>query len=457
MQLKSWILLLVALVCGLVASIGITQVISRRAQEPVSMGETIPILVAKDTIPAWTPLTAQLLKLQPWPKDRVPEGAISQIEAVEGRRTKTPIYPGEPILEKKLFDKNANEHGPTVMIPKGLRVVTVKVDQVSGGSGLILPGDRVDVAVVLRPDPIRGITEPVTKTFLQDIKVFAVNDQFHLEGTAPEEKTIQAKTVSLLVTPEQAQMILLASEIGKIQLVMRSPLEQDQAQVKPVRLQDILDISEKSVREKEKLADTSTLQDKEKEQLLERFREFLKSREKSQTETVSVAGTGAQGGVEPVKARAEQWTMRLLKASQVEDLVLEKGQGGWAVASSHVYGPPANGSGKPNASVKSHAAHPSGASPNGALGTLLKKEVPKSLPHPAPGPAGSVPGGSPTGANGSPTPESSQPANLPHQPGQANSQPPGGYPRVSGTPSESLPPAGEDLVPNLLGPVPDEG
>ena len=450
MQPKSVILLLVALACGLVASIGITQVISRRAQQSVPLGETIPILVAKDTIPAWTPLSAQIVKLEPWPKDRLPEGALTQIESVEGRRTKTPIYPGEPILEKKLFDKSANEHGPTVMIPKGMRVVTVKVDQVSGGSGLILPGDRVDVAVVLRPDPIKGITEPMTKTFLQDVKVFAVNDQFHVEGATPEEKTIQAKTVSLLVTPEQAQMIMLASEAGKIQLVMRSPVEQDQAQVKPVRLRDILDITEKSDREKESLAqsppDAQASQDKE---LLERFKEFLKSRAKTPPAIEPVSASAGQGHGEPGSAKPEQWTMRLLKAGQVEDLVLEKSQGGWGVASSRTYGPPSTSSG-------SSGAGPGGGSGAGGVATLPTKDAQKSIKSQAPAQPGAIPGNSPSGGAMPELPEQSQPASLPHRPGQAHA-PPADGPGVLGNPPEPMIPSGEDATPNLLLPDSEEG
>ncbi len=447
MQLKSWILLLVALGCGLVASIGITQVISRRTQEPISMGETIPILVAKETIPPWTPLSAHHVKLQPWPKDRVPEGAISQIETVEGRRTKTPIYPGEPILEKKLFDKNANEHGPTVMIPKGLRVVTVKVDQVSGGSGLILPGDRVDVAVVLRPDPMKGITEPITKTFLQDIKVFAVNDQFHVEGSSPEEKSIQAKTVSLLVTPEQAQMILVASEAGKIQLVMRSPIEQDQAVVKPVRLRDILDISEKSDREKESLVKTPPASEtsQEKDHLLERFKEFLKNREQTDPTTGSVV-SGAPNSLTPSETNSEQWTMRLLRASQVEDLVLEKAQGGWAVASSTVYGPPSTGSASSSPGPAGHS-NPAFSAPQ------AKRQEQNSLEPLGP----RVPGLAPAGGNEPGRLGPTQPANVPFHPGQANTLPSGDHSGGAENIPEILPSSGEDLLPNPLLPASEEG
>lgn len=442
MQPKSLILLLLALGCGLVASIGITQVIAHRGQEPLPVGETVPILVARETIPAWTPLTAQLVKLEPWPKDRVPEGAISQIEAVEGRRTKTPLYPGEPLLEKKIFDKNANEHGPTVMIPKGLRVVTVKVDQVSSGSGLVLPGDRVDVAVVLRPDLTKGITEPVTQTFLQDIKVFAVNDQFHIQGVAQEETSIQAKTVSLLVTPEQAQMILVASEAGKIQLVMRSPEEQDQAHVKPLRLRDVLDLSEGADREKEKMVTTSESTDQHL--LLERFQDFLNSRGQTKDSSVSTADLQTTSG--QTTSPSEQWAIRLLKAAQVEDVVLEKSERGWNLADRTVYGPSGSASGGAAGSASSSSAP---TSPGQNSSGDQSQGAPSAAPGGAAGPKDVGPH-APLG------PGKTHPENLLSAPGVAGGSPGGSGPSLSEDPPDSLTPSGEDVPHNMVLPPLDD-
>ena len=147
-------------------------------------------------------LTAQVLKLEQWPKDKVPPGAVSRLEDVEGRRARTKLYAGEPILENRLLGKGASEQGATAMIPKGYRVVPVKVDLVSGGSSLILPGDRVDVMVHLVKDPGRDISETVTRTILQDIKVFAVDNIVDLEKDKESNgKSIAAKTIALLVTP----------------------------------------------------------------------------------------------------------------------------------------------------------------------------------------------------------------------------------------------------------------
>ncbi|MBX7166115.1 MAG: Flp pilus assembly protein CpaB, partial [Pirellulales bacterium] len=229
MRPKSLVLLLLALGCGLVASIGINQVLAnRRAQPDSPRGETDAIFVAIADVDTWEPLSVQNVKLEDWPRERIPAGAIKTLDNLDGRRVRTKIYQGEPILEAKLLSPGASKTGATGLIPKGFRAVSVRVDSVSGGSGLILPNDRVDVLVHIKSDPARGIGQTVTRTILQDVQVFAINEVFRNEEKEAEESAIAAKTITLLVTPQDAELITLATELGKIRLVMRSP-EDDEA------------------------------------------------------------------------------------------------------------------------------------------------------------------------------------------------------------------------------------
>jgi pilus assembly protein CpaB len=225
MRPKSLALLLLALGCGLVAAIGVSQVMAtRNAGTEASSGDTKAIFVAITDIGMGDLLASQVLRLEQWPKDKVPPGAVARIEDIEGRRTRTRLYAGEPILENKLLGKGTSQQGATAMIPKGYRVVPVKVDLVSGGSSLIVPGDRVDVMVHLESNASRGIPETVTLTVLQDIKVFAVNDVVEMDKEKDgATRSITAKTISLLVTPEQAAKVMLAVQMGIVNLVMRSP------------------------------------------------------------------------------------------------------------------------------------------------------------------------------------------------------------------------------------------
>ncbi len=229
MQSKSLILLVVALVCGVVASIGITRVMAHRSAPPPAQElETQPVFVIKSDIPLGTVLDAENLKLEQWPKGKVPEGALGMLEDIEGRRARTKLYADEPVLEVKLLSQGESAGGAAIQIPLGYRSVPVKIDEVSGGAAMILPGDRVDVLVYAKEG--REIRTTMTKTILQDIKVFAVDSTWTLESDE-SGKPIRGKTISLLLTPTQTERVMLAAELGKIRLALRSPNDREEAEL----------------------------------------------------------------------------------------------------------------------------------------------------------------------------------------------------------------------------------
>ncbi len=222
MRAKSVVLLVIALGCGLVAALGVTQVMSRRtAAAAAPTMEFTPIIVAATDIPMGDLIMPEMIRAEPWPKHKVPPSAISKLENVEGRRPKTKLYANTPILETQLLGTGESAANPTEHIPPGYRVVSVQVDEVAGAGRLIRPGDRVDLLVFMQRNPNRGILETATRTVLQDVKVFAVGDQFDLQQ-AEGKKSIVARTVSLLVTPRQAEVLMLATELGSIRLSLRS-------------------------------------------------------------------------------------------------------------------------------------------------------------------------------------------------------------------------------------------
>jgi pilus assembly protein CpaB len=293
-----------------VASIGITEVMARRNAEPAGMiGDTQPIFVAMTDIGLGDTLSSQVLKLEQWPKDKVPAGAISKIEDIEGRRTRTKLYMGEPTLQNRQVGKGGSEQGATALIPKGYRVVPVKVDLVSGGSSMIVPGDRVDVMVHLVHDAARGIQETVTRTILQDIKVFAVDDVVDLEKEKDGTKRIAAKTISLLVTPAQAAKVVLATQMGNINLVMRSPEDDQQVGNSEAKPSELFGGPAKAEREKE------TLMLPEPKQVAKKTQGFLDFLSSMKNKTAQVAAHEA-------KPR-ETWTMRVLKPGDVAEVQFE--------------------------------------------------------------------------------------------------------------------------------------
>jgi pilus assembly protein CpaB len=140
MRPKSLMLLLLALGCGLVASIGISQVIESRNRAAAPAMEKEPIYVATQDIKVNQPLTPQIVNLEEWPKEKIPADAIRDLKEIQGQRSGTTILAGEPLRKAKFaMDKRIDE------IPAGYRVVAVSADAVSSAGYLLQPGDRVDV------------------------------------------------------------------------------------------------------------------------------------------------------------------------------------------------------------------------------------------------------------------------------------------------------------------------
>ena len=177
MRPKSLILLALALGCGLVASIGISQVMDRNGHAQAKL-ETVPIYVAVHNINLGDPIDAKMLSLEDWPKDKVPHGAISTIEELQGRRPRAAIIQGEPILEGKSLEKGQLAD-PIRQITKGMRLYTIKVDAEKSAAGLLGPGDRVDVQLFARKDDRSGVKTAKSKVILQNVRVFAVDQAVH--------------------------------------------------------------------------------------------------------------------------------------------------------------------------------------------------------------------------------------------------------------------------------------
>jgi len=337
MRGKSVGLLVLALSCGLVASIGITRVMANRDSEAAApAGDTETIFVALEDISMGEVVTPQHLRLEQWPKDKIPPTALTRIEDVEGRRTKTRLYAGEPVLDNKLYDKGATDAGAGILIPPGYRAVPVKVDLETGGSNMIRPGDRVDVLLFVSACPAKGLAKTTMKTILQDIKVFAVNNVVNVDsdGEADGGRMLKASTISLLLTPDQAQQVALATELGKIRLVLRSPEDDTIAEVAPTGPGDVLDEGEGNREAENPVIDVSPLvaspspDGGPREQGT--FRELIAGESKSDA-APTAPGPGAAALQIPAGATdPERHDMRLVVGGEVRHVTLEGGNTGGA-------------------------------------------------------------------------------------------------------------------------------
>jgi pilus assembly protein CpaB len=267
MRPKSLILLALALGCGLAASIGISQVMDANAKRPGPALETKPIYVALHNINLGDPIGASMIALEEWPADRVPTGALTKLEEVEGRRPRTTIVAGTPILEAQLL-ASGEFADPIVNIPDGFRLSTIAVNAEKSAAGLLSPGDRVDVQLFVDANQRSGIAEAMTRVILQNIRVFAVEQAVQRSAEGEEAKAIP-KTVSLLVTPEQASKLDLAQNLGELSLIPRNPNDETASAMVEVTAADLLgNTNAKNTREAEQNRDGELAQADEKSSLL---------------------------------------------------------------------------------------------------------------------------------------------------------------------------------------------
>jgi pilus assembly protein CpaB len=152
----------------------------------------------------------------------VPANAVLKREDIVGRGVTTTIYESEPIVENRLAPKGAGG-GLAAMIPSGMRAVAVRVNDIVGVAGFVVPGMRVDVLISgSPPGPKSAVQGSQTRTMLQNIEVLSAGQDFKKDN---EGKPQGVGVVNLLVTPEQAEKLSLASNQTTIQLVLRNPLD----------------------------------------------------------------------------------------------------------------------------------------------------------------------------------------------------------------------------------------
>jgi len=208
----------------------------RQPESPIRTAEpsVTEVVVAARDLQLGTVLTAQDVKLVDWPGGNLPEGYSSSVEEVLGRGVITNVALNEPLISRKIAVKEAGG-GLPIVIPEGMRGVSVRVDDVISIAGFVLPGTRVDVLVTL--DQGGQQNNPVTKLILQNIPVLT-------SGQVVEQNVngepIQVTVITLLVTPEEAEELVLASTRGRIQLALRNTLDVDSVTTEGARLSTLV-------------------------------------------------------------------------------------------------------------------------------------------------------------------------------------------------------------------------
>ncbi len=232
---RATVFMVIALTAGLAAAYLITNLLARRAVQEVRP-PMVRVLVASADLPLATTLGPESVATLEWPATSVPPGALIDLKAVAERVTTAPMVKGELITEARLAPRGAGQ-GIAAVVPSSMRIMAVRVNDVSGLYGWLHPGDYVDVITTMT-EPIERSTDTVvrSKIVLQNIAVKAVGKELVTQDARPHDVPV----VMLLVTPEQSERLALAATHGEIQLTMRSGTDHDEVTTPGVSAVELL-------------------------------------------------------------------------------------------------------------------------------------------------------------------------------------------------------------------------
>ncbi len=228
-QRRVVVILVLATAVGLFTSYLVYQSVkTARAQQ----AETEEIVVAAANMNVGEVLTSQHIKLVQWPKSMIPAGLVREAKVAEGRVARGSIVAGEPILDAKLAPAGQSGLMP-VLVPTGKRAVTIKVDEAAQKSGFVVPNSRVDVVVTMARKP--GESKE-SRIVLQDVSVLASDQTVEMKDNKPVTMT----TVTMAISPEEAERLALAQNEGRVTLALRNMQDTARASTPGVTIAQLL-------------------------------------------------------------------------------------------------------------------------------------------------------------------------------------------------------------------------
>lgn len=247
MQIRALVMLAIAIIIGGVAAYLVNMQLKQKMETAGTASaqviETKPVVLAAINMEIGNRLAKPMLEIVNWPADGVPEGAYTSIDEAIGENPEEPrivlqaMQKGEVVLPYKLSGPGGRG-GLAPHIPDDMRAVTISVNEIRGVAGFVLPGNHVDL--LLTSTIGQGKKEPVTRVLLQDVVVLAVAQQISQKKDDPQI----VKSVTLLVTPKQGQLLTLAQSVGAITLVLRKEGDTDTYEGDPVTLASLLSSKE---------------------------------------------------------------------------------------------------------------------------------------------------------------------------------------------------------------------
>jgi pilus assembly protein CpaB len=227
---RTAVVLTLAVLLASAASLGIYRIVSRLPTGPVK-APTVDTVVARHPLKLGTRLTSDHVKIVKWPEESKVPGAFSKVEDVVQRGLIGDLGENEPLTESKLAPLEAGAGLPP-SIPTGMRAVSVKVNEVIGVAGFVVPGTRVDVMVTLSGR--QQSADSQTRVVVSNAQVLTAGTRYDQEK-AKEGTPIPSTVVTLLVSPQDGERIALAASEGQLMLALRNPLDTTPTETTGVR------------------------------------------------------------------------------------------------------------------------------------------------------------------------------------------------------------------------------
>jgi len=194
--------------------------------------DLVHVAVAARDLPVGHLLATEDLEMVPWPAHWVPTGSVQTADALVGRGLITPVSRHEPMLHGKMAPEGLGA-GLATLIPEGMRAMAVRVDDVVGVAGFVVPGTRVDVLVTLQEGSGNPTNQPLAQVILQNVEVLASGQSIERDlRNEPHATTV----VTLLVSPHDGERLGLAATHGRILLILRNALDQDTVETSGARI-----------------------------------------------------------------------------------------------------------------------------------------------------------------------------------------------------------------------------
>jgi pilus assembly protein CpaB len=219
-RIRIFIVLALAITVGGAFALATYRYTQKAPATKVEALPTRPVVIATANLDLGASLRPEDVRTIDWPAESVPAGAFEHVEDVVGRGLIQPVVQNEAILPSKLASKDAGAGLPPVIRP-GYRALSVRVNDVIGVAGYVLPGTRVDVVATI--NPTNSQTDVTSKVVLTNVEVLASGTK--IERDTEQGKPIAVSVVTMLVNPAEAEKLTLASTEGKIQLALRNPLD----------------------------------------------------------------------------------------------------------------------------------------------------------------------------------------------------------------------------------------